>query len=76
MKQKSDTSGNVDEEVIKDFWFVEDMYAFENVAFTKTVTGVKYLACADCEVGPIGWFDMTAKTSYIALTRVLHGNIS
>ncbi|XP_047001849.1 guanine nucleotide exchange factor MSS4 [Schistocerca americana] len=76
MKQKSEVPSNPEEEVIKDYWVVEDMYSFENVGFSNTVSGVKYLACADCEVGPIGWYDIAARTSYVALSRVLHGNIS
>lgn len=76
MKQNTDKGdiSNVEEEVIKDYWVVEDMYSFENVGFSNSVAGVKYLSCADCEVGPIGWFDIAARTSYVALSRVLHGN--
>lgn len=76
MKQNTDKSDitSVEEEVIKDYWVVEDMYSFENVGFSNSVAGVKYLSCADCEVGPIGWFDIAARTSYVALSRVLHGN--
>ncbi|XP_063218400.1 guanine nucleotide exchange factor MSS4 [Bacillus rossius redtenbacheri] len=75
MKQSNGTmAGSPEEEMIKDYWMVDDMYFFENVGFSYTVGGVKYLACADCEVGPIGWFDTEAKISYVALSRVLHGN--
>ncbi|GLH04821.1 hypothetical protein R5R35_010141 [Gryllus longicercus] len=74
MKKKSDASNSTEEEVVKDYWVVDDMYHFENVGFSNTISGIKYLACADCEVGPIGWFDIAAKTSYVALSRVLHGH--
>ncbi|KAF8793384.1 Guanine nucleotide exchange factor MSS4 like protein [Argiope bruennichi] len=52
-------------DVINKYWCVENMYAFENVGFSNTVDGVKYLVCADCEVGPIGWHDLNTKLSVI-----------
>lgn len=30
---------------------------FENVGFSKTVDTTKYLSCADCDAGPIGYHD-------------------
>ncbi|XP_051967248.1 guanine nucleotide exchange factor MSS4-like [Xyrauchen texanus] len=36
-------------------WLVDDMSTFENGGFTKDVGKVKYIICADCEIGPIGW---------------------
>ncbi|XP_073971249.1 RAB interacting factor STRAT [Rhodnius prolixus] len=59
-------------EEISDYWAVHDMYIFENIGFSKTVDNVKYLICADCEIGPIGWFDIPSKESFIALSRVKH----
>ncbi|ORY06062.1 Mss4-like protein [Basidiobolus meristosporus CBS 931.73] len=43
------------------FWALSDMMSFENVGFSKTLsdTGVKYLICADCDVGPIGYHKTT-----------------
>lgn len=35
-------------------WSVKDIFAFDNIGFTHSVQGVKYLTCADCEFGPIG----------------------
>jgi len=52
------------------YWCVDNMYAFENVGFSKTVEGVKYLICADCEIGPIGWHDLNSKLSYVSLSKV------
>lgn len=60
------------EESISDYWLVEDMYTFENIAVSNTVDNVKYLSCADCERGPVGWYDLSTKKSYIALSRVKH----
>ncbi|XP_012224300.1 guanine nucleotide exchange factor MSS4 [Linepithema humile] len=60
------------QETISDYWLVEDMYTFENIGVSHTVGNVKYLACADCERGPVGWHDLSTKKSYIALCRVKH----
>lgn len=49
------------------------MFTFQNVGFTHTFDGNKYLACADCEAGPIGFHDVENKASYVALSRVCHG---
>ena len=38
-----------------DFWVVDDMYRFDNVAFSRTVGGRKFLCCPDCEYGPMGF---------------------
>uniref|UniRef100_A0A8D8YLB2 Guanine nucleotide exchange factor MSS4 n=1 Tax=Cacopsylla melanoneura TaxID=428564 RepID=A0A8D8YLB2_9HEMI len=80
MKQRRRTeikegSGEVEEqdavkETCTDFWQVDDIYTFENVGFTNTISGLKYLACADCEMGPIGYYDPDSKLSYVAFTRV------
>lgn len=59
-------------EQIGHYWLVEDMYTFENVSVTKTVDKVKYLACADCEIGPIGYMDLATNKSYVALSRVTY----
>ncbi|XP_053664473.1 guanine nucleotide exchange factor MSS4 homolog [Anopheles marshallii] len=74
-KQKRQTTDKVDEftsETLKDFWMVENMYTFENIGFSNTVDNRKYLTCADCELGPIGYHDLETKKSYIALARVQH----
>ena len=63
----TDPAGNT----VELFWVVADKFHFENVGFTKTVNGEeKYLICADCEVGPIGWTNLTQPESYIAAERV------
>ncbi|XP_041376348.1 guanine nucleotide exchange factor MSS4-like [Gigantopelta aegis] len=60
-------------ETLRDYWMVEDMFTFDNVGFTNSVGTIKYLICADCEIGPIGWHDSTNKKRfYIALDRVKH----
>ena len=60
------------DEQISEFWSVKDMMAFENVGFSKdTADGKKFLICADCEVGPLGFHDTTRseKVYYIAVSR-------
>lgn len=54
------------------FWVVADMFTFENIAFSHTVANTKYLICADCEIGPVGYHDLETKKCYIALQRVKH----
>ena len=40
------------------------MFDFDNVGFSRTVEdGVKYLVCADCEMGPIGYHNTKALTA-------------
>ncbi|XP_076358310.1 RAB interacting factor STRAT [Tachypleus tridentatus] len=64
------SSSAPDGETVKQFWCVDDIYSFENVGFSSTVGKIKYLTCADCEIGPIGWHDLLSKKSYIAPNRV------
>ena len=59
-------------EQVSEFWSVTDMMQFENVGFSKdTADGKKFLICADCEVGPLGFHDTTKadKVYYIAASR-------
>ena len=73
MMKKSEAQKPDDGETLSDHWVVGDMYTFDNVGFTNTVGTMKYLICADCEVGPIGWHDTAVKDEfYIALDRVKH----
>ncbi|ELT87324.1 hypothetical protein CAPTEDRAFT_1918 [Capitella teleta] len=73
MKKKSETQAPTDGETLNDYWLVHDMYTFENVGFSNAVGNTKYLICADCEIGPIGWQDtQNPKDIYVALDRVRH----
>merc|ERR1712226_1130431 len=71
-KDKDGKSLNDKTEELNRFWLVIDMMTFENVGFTKTVDGLKYLICADCEIGPIGYqdIDVCSKRLYVAVNRV------
>lgn len=69
----STTEGSLDGDTLTVHWLVSDMFDFENVGFTNDVGRIKYLICADCEIGPIGWHCLDDKKSYyIALERVNH----
>jgi guanine nucleotide exchange factor len=62
---------NFESELISDFWLVNDMLTFENIGFTNTVGNWKYLICADCEIGPLGFQSMENKNElFIAVDRV------
>ncbi|CAH0552193.1 unnamed protein product [Brassicogethes aeneus] len=72
MKQSKVNDSNPDTENVSLFWAVNEMYTFQNVGFSNTVGDNKYLTCADCEAGPIGFHDIPSKKSYVALSRVQH----
>lgn len=59
-------------ELITKCWVVKDMFQFENVGFSNTIGNFKYLTCADCEMGPIGWHSLETKINYVADQRVKH----
>ncbi|NXJ68460.1 MSS4 factor, partial [Rostratula benghalensis] len=72
-KAAAATGGVGDGDVVREHWLVHDMFSFENVGFTRDVGNVKFLVCADCEAGPIGWHCLDDKDSfYVALERVAH----
>eukprot|EP00731_Ephydatia_muelleri_P026464 Em0018g564a len=73
MTEKYNIGMDPNGEALTDFWCVSDMYHFENVGFSKNVgsSTLKYLLCADCEIGPIGWHDTVTKDEfYVAAKRV------
>lgn len=57
-------------ETVTAFWKVDDMFTFDNIGFSNTVGTTKYLACADCDAGPVGYHDLDTKISYVALCRI------
>eukprot|EP00112_Aurelia_sp_Birch-Aquarium-sp1_P012410 Seg2610.2 transcript_id=Seg2610.2/GoldUCD/mRNA.D3Y31 product="Guanine nucleotide exchange factor MSS4" protein_id=Seg2610.2/GoldUCD/D3Y31 len=69
MKKKNEESNENEESTC--FWLLKNMMDFENVGFSNTVNDVKYLCCADCEVGPIGFHIIHNKTEFlVAADRV------
>jgi len=45
---------HIQNDKLSSFWLISEMLTFENIGFTNSVNNVKYLICADCEIGPIG----------------------
>ncbi|NXL68830.1 MSS4 factor, partial [Chordeiles acutipennis] len=73
MRKKAAAAAGGGGELVREHWLVRDMFSFENVGFTRDVGNVKFLVCADCEAGPIGWHSLDDKSSfYVALERVTH----
>lgn len=66
-KEAQDVSAT---EVLARHLCVNDIYTFENMGFSNTVEDMKYLVCADCEFGPIGYMSLTDKKSFVSLDRV------
>lgn len=75
MHQKNTKDVNtIETESLEHFWVVNDMFTFENIGFSNTIDQRKYLICADCDMGPVGYHDLDSKKCYIALKRVKHEN--
>ncbi|XP_061869424.1 guanine nucleotide exchange factor MSS4 [Colius striatus] len=73
MRKKAAAAAGGGGDLVREHWLVRDMFSFENVGFTRDVGNVKFLVCADCEAGPIGWHCLDDKDSfYVALERVAH----
>lgn len=61
------------------YWSVTHMLDFENIGFTKPtaykkdgeiMTNIRYLTCAGCDIGPIGYEAFGGVKFYIAADRV------
>ncbi|KAG0288383.1 hypothetical protein BGZ98_004280, partial [Dissophora globulifera] len=60
-------------EELQSFWRVADMMAFENIGFSRKLpNGIQFLSCADCDIGPLGYYETTRpdKEYLIAVNRV------
>ena len=76
MKVKNGESLHNQVEYLSEYWMVDNMMTFENVGFSHNVGTIKYLACADCEVGPIGYHDTQApKEFFIAASRIKYSEL-
>ncbi|KAI9336743.1 Mss4-like protein [Obelidium mucronatum] len=63
-----------DSTTFKYLWKVADKMDFWNIAFSLVLPGSgghRMLACADCEVGPIGFQPVGSETCFIIPDRVL-----
>lgn len=67
---KKTDSAEAEGELLHDFWAVTDMFHFENIGFCNTIKDVKYLACADCEAGPVGAHILKTTDFIVAAQRV------
>ncbi|VDK53116.1 unnamed protein product [Anisakis simplex] len=69
-KQKKNIK-EVEKETLSEWWSVKKAYDFENIGFTHDASdGIKYLVCADCEVGPVGFLCPETNCHFIACKRV------
>ncbi len=62
-----------EEEVCTKFWFIADMFDFENIGFlrvTEARPNLKYLTCAGCEKGVLGVQLLEEKRIYLEAQRV------
>lgn len=58
-------------ETLTSFWEVDDIFTFENMGFSLNVDDKKYLACPECELGPLGFQDLNTKKSFLRRTELL-----
>ena len=57
----------------EEYWKVDNMMKFENIGFTNTVNNRKYLICADCEIGPLGFQNLDEPNKlFLAVQRIKH----
>ncbi|KAJ2305666.1 hypothetical protein IWW55_001821, partial [Coemansia sp. RSA 2706] len=56
------------------FWLVHDMMDFDNIGFSKTSQGIKYLSCAECDLAPVGYHDTQSEPReyLVAVDRVTY----
>lgn len=64
------------------YWQVSDCpFAFDNIGFTrpdaaaaaKSDKPVKYLICAECDLGPLGWSYEGGSVAWLAMDRIRYG---
>jgi hypothetical protein len=58
---------------IHEGWSVKDVFDFDNVAFSQPLAdhpdGLRYLCCAECDAGPIGYAILDSTTTMIAIDK-------
>uniref|UniRef100_A0A915PQC1 U6 snRNA-associated Sm-like protein LSm3 n=1 Tax=Setaria digitata TaxID=48799 RepID=A0A915PQC1_9BILA len=65
--RQAKNSASINTEIINSWWQVERMFDFENIGFTHARNGVKYLVCANCEDGPVGYLCPVTKAHFVAV---------
>ena len=67
-------SATLAEDTEASFWRLGNQMDFENVTVARQMPGstIKYLACAQCEIGPFGYFDTALQPHefFVAVARV------
>ncbi|KAI9295635.1 Mss4-like protein [Neoconidiobolus thromboides FSU 785] len=52
-------------------WKIADVFDFDNISYSKLYKDkLKFLACADCEKGPLGYQIVGEKHSYLFTNKV------
>ncbi|EPZ32124.1 Mss4-like protein [Rozella allomycis CSF55] len=57
-------------------WFLSNIYTFDNIGVTKPTqmdsfgNDFRFLICAECEIGPLGYLDNANKSIFLAEDRV------
>ncbi|CAJ0937188.1 unnamed protein product, partial [Mesorhabditis belari] len=69
-RRQNQNTGGVDKELLCEWWILANMMDFENVGFTHSVDGVKFLTCAECDFGPIGFVNKETGLHLIAPSRM------
>ena len=59
---------------VTDGWTVGDIFDFDNVAFSKPTSaggtdGLRFLCCAECETGPVGYAILDGPAPVIIVDR-------
>ncbi|VDN52838.1 unnamed protein product [Dracunculus medinensis] len=67
-------SVDIEKEMIMHWYIVESLFEFDNIGVTNPDGGVKYLACSECEYGPIGFYCNDALHYYLAAERICLSN--
>ncbi|KCV71709.1 hypothetical protein H696_01132 [Fonticula alba] len=52
------------------FLEVDSIFTFLNMGFAHAVQGRKYMCCADCNFGPVGFLNTTTNRCWLARDRV------
>uniref|UniRef100_A0A1I7TE38 Guanine nucleotide exchange factor MSS4 homolog n=1 Tax=Caenorhabditis tropicalis TaxID=1561998 RepID=A0A1I7TE38_9PELO len=57
-------------EPVRGYFGVKDIFAFENVGFTRSSEGKRFLVCGECEQGPVGYVDPETEMNYVTPERL------
>jgi hypothetical protein len=59
-----------------EFWRIEDIYDFDNIAVSHQFEDKKLLTCAECERGVLGFILVETNVSYLAVDRVSYQEVA